>query len=126
MSDRILLLTILAIAVASLLVSIGKLAMLTSLRQTLCMYHKTTDQYIALTQQYHDLYAREGRDAQQVNLNAAEAVTHAAQAITDTVKVGLSESQSVPVVILTDAEKLVAAKRAIERIDRAKKINGGS
>ncbi len=110
MNDQVrvvLLVLIFSVAAANLILSIAKLAMMSELRKTLYQFQHTTEQYITLTQQYHDLYAREGRDTQQVVVNAATAIL-------DTVKGGgpLSDSGGHP--IITEEQRL----KALERLAR--------
>ncbi len=84
-----LLIFVVVIQIASFILSLGKLWMMHNVRDELAAATRESAQYRTLTQQYYDLYTREGRDAQQVILNAA-------QIVKDTVKSGGPMSDSAP------------------------------
>lgn len=90
--------------VLAFLLSLGKLWMMHAVREELARATKESAQYRTLTQQYYDLYTREGRDAQQVILNAAKIVK-------DTVKAGGPLSDSGPHLAMTPEQRAKAEER---------------
>jgi hypothetical protein len=101
-----LLMFVVAIQVVTFLLSLGKLWMMGNVRTELANATRESAQYRTLTQQYHDLYAKEGKEAQQV-------IVAAANVVRETVKAGgpLSDSGPQPVVKMTAEERAKAMER---------------
>ncbi len=105
-----LLMFIVVMQVLAFVLSLGKLWMMNNVREELARSTSESAQYRTLTQQYYDLYTREGRDAQQVILNAAKIVK-------DTVKASgpLSDTGSHPAVPMTPEQRAKAEERIKRR-----------
>lgn len=117
-----LLFLIVFLQLLSLAVNVGKFLMMNQVREAQAEGTRTTVSAMSLIQKYHDLYTREGRDTQQVVANAAAVIAEEAKVLKDTVKAGGSDSQPIPVVVITDEQRL----KAMERHQRYEKTNGGS